>query len=304
MEELVFYNLVYFLFAFFLIYPPTEVQLVGFSIPSLFASVLGSEELFFVHYQISRISLTIIIHSLLPLGYYLFMGLSVADLNLFNLHEASIFWRVYLLFSVSFAVGLITLVYFWKLGEFENHPIATYLRKTLPPSSTSSWKSVANQINIEYRRVDKFSTGSSFYNRIYVTDNWLIKVNLYSLNLCQHDNLELVLTHSTELNLSIDGSPHTQLLNILVKPIANEGGSGDSFQKPFYIKLNSLEYKDFNDKINKPIQAACDIVIKQSLPDQFLDSFQSQVNLNRSFRAKRDVMSFFYFFYFLVVVFN
>jgi hypothetical protein len=279
MQDLVFYNLVYFLFSFFLVYPPNEVQLIGFSIPTLFATHLGSEELVFIHYQIARICLTIFIHSFIPIGYYIFMGLSLPELNLFDLSEVNVYWRVYLLFSISFAVGLITLVYYWKQNEFRNHPIAVYLRKADP---NHNWKQAANQINIEFRRVEKFSTGSSFYNRIYVADNWLIKVNLYSVNICNLDTIDLQLTHSTELNLSIDGSLGTQYLSILVKPC-------NLFQKPFYIQLNSLEYKDFNEKINKPIQTKCDIIIKQSLPDQFLDAFQQQVIANGSVQVKRDV---------------
>jgi hypothetical protein len=282
MEDLVFYNIAYFLFAFFLVYPPSEVQLVGFSIPTLFASYLGSEQLVFIHYQIARICLTIFIHSLLPLGYYIFMGLTSPNLNLFDLTNLNIYWKIYLLFSISFAIGLITLVYYWKQENFKNHPIAVYLQKVEP---SQNWKQTANQINIEFRRVDKFSTGSSFYNRIYVTDNWLIKVNLYSVKICNLDTIDLELTHSTELNLSVDGSLGTQYLSILVKPC-------NLFQKPFYTQINSLEYKDFNDKINKPIQTTSDIVIKQSLPDQFLDAFEQQIESNGSVQIKRDVKTY------------
>ena len=141
MEELVVFNIIYFLFSFFLIYPPTELQLLGFSIPTLFSSYLGSEQLCFIHYHIIRICLTIQIHSLLPLGYYLFMALSMPDLNLFNISELSIIWKIYLMFSVLFAAGLLTLIFYWKMNEYSNHPIVAKL-KTL--SQTNNWKQLAN----------------------------------------------------------------------------------------------------------------------------------------------------------------
>lgn len=113
MEELVFYNLIYFLVSFFLIYPPQEVQSVGLTLPTLFSSWLGSEELYFVHYHIVRTSLTIIVHSLLPLGYYLYMAFCMPELNLFPLNEAKQIWQIYFMLSLSIALGLSTLVYYW-----------------------------------------------------------------------------------------------------------------------------------------------------------------------------------------------
>jgi hypothetical protein len=170
------------------------------------------------------------------------------------------------------------------MDDFKNHPLA---KKITRLGARSNWKQVANEINIEFRRVDKFTSGSSIYNRIYLTDNWLIKVNLYSLEICQNDNINLYLTHSIELNLTVDGSPTTQLLKILVKPQQNENAL-PSF-KEFYLKLNSLEFKDFNDQLCKPIEQTNDVIIKQSLPDQFLDSFREQVVLNGKYRLKREV---------------
>lgn len=113
MEEFFFYNIIYFLFAFFLIYPPQEVQSIGLTLPVLFSSWLGSEQLCFVHYHIVRISLTLVVHSLLPLGYYLFVGFNLPHLNLFSLTHTSSWWQAYLTCSVMIAVTFSTLVYYW-----------------------------------------------------------------------------------------------------------------------------------------------------------------------------------------------
>ena len=50
-----------------------------------------------------------------------------------------------------------------------------------------------------------------------------------------------------------------------------------------HCRLNALEYKDLKDKLTTPIVNARNIVIKQSLSDQFLDAFRHQVNLNQVF---------------------
>lgn len=50
-----------------------------------------------------------------------------------------------------------------------------------------------------------------------------------------------------------------------------------------FCRLNALEYKDLKDKLTTPIVNARNIVIKQSLSDQFLDAFRHQVNLNQVF---------------------
>lgn len=170
--------------------------------------------------------------------------------------------------------------YYRSLNDYSNHPVAIKLSSF---SSHNSWKEAANEINREFRHIDKFSTGTLF-NRVYLTENWLIKVSLYTINVSNHDSMHLVLTDSTELDLSINNAPSTQFLNIVVKPIP-----GRKSFKEFKIRLNSLEYKDFCDKLQNPVQHACDVVIKQSLPEQFLDSFRRQLSLNNKYQMKRNV---------------
>ncbi len=131
MDYFIYLNIVYFLFAFFLIYPPNEVISIGFSIPTLFSSVLGSEQLHFIQYNIIRTLITIAIHSLLPLGYYVFLGLFADNSNLFDLVSTSPFWKAYLSVSVLFAIGLLSLVYYWTVCIFHYFLYGFYKQKTL-----------------------------------------------------------------------------------------------------------------------------------------------------------------------------
>ena len=281
MENLIFLNIVYALFTLFAIYPPNEVVSFGFSIPTLFASVLGSEQMHLIHYHMIRIMITLVIHSLLPLGYFIFIGTFSQESNLFDLANLSLAWKAYLSVSLLFAVGVITYVYYWKMDNFNEHPISIKLRKfSSMPTLRISWKEVASEINTEFRRVEKFTSGSLF-NQTFVTDNWLIKVGLYSVNCCRLQNLDLILTHTNEFNLNQDGNLSAQYLNILAKPTVNNGS--------FYIRLNSLEYKEFNEKLHRPVIEACDIVIKQSLPEQFLDAFREQINQNEMYQLRQEV---------------
>lgn len=283
MEQLIFLNLVYFLFGFFLIYPPNEVISLGFSIPKLFSAVLGSEQLHFIHYHMIRILITVSIHSLLPLGYFLFIGTFSEDLNLFDFVKLNVAWRFYFGFSILFATGLLTLVYYWKIDNFNNHPVVVKLQK-LPNQRSSSWQVAAGQINTEFRRIEKFIAGN-LYNQIFVTETYIIKVGLYTINVSVLNETDFILTHTSEFKLAQDDSLGTQYLNILVKPIQTDE---QNTTKPFSIRLNSFEYKEFNDKLQRPVVEASDVIIKQSLPEQFLDAFRYQINENESVRMKRE----------------
>lgn len=159
--------------------------------------------------------------------------------------------------------------------------------RTLSSNNQLTWQNEASKINIEFRRIDKFSAGS-LYNQIFVTENYLIKIGLYTINICQLQNVDLILTHTNEFKLTQGGGLGTQYLNILAKPVAIPNRP---IIKPFNLRINSFEYKDFNDKLYKPVIEACNIVIKQSLPEQFLDAFREQINQNTKYETKLEVNS-------------
>jgi hypothetical protein len=51
-----------------------------------------------------------------------------------------------------------------------------------------------------------------------------------------------------------------------------------------------LEYRDLKDKLRSPIQNARNIVIRQSLSEQFVDAFRQQVLLNPSVLCTPDMV--------------
>ena len=66
-EEFLFI-LFYILFSFCIITPPTELVQAGVTVQNVFSDYIGSEQMDFVGYHMRRSSITLIIHSLLPLG--------------------------------------------------------------------------------------------------------------------------------------------------------------------------------------------------------------------------------------------
>ena len=50
------------------------------------------------------------------------------------------------------------------------------------------------------------------------------------------------------------------------------------------FRLNAVEYSDLKDKLQTPIRAARDVVIRQSLSDRFLAAFREQVESNPVYR--------------------
>jgi hypothetical protein len=116
------------MFAFFAVYPPTEVVSFGLSIPTLFSSLLGSEHMFFIYYHMLRILVTIVVHGILPLGYFIFIG-TFSDQLLFDRAKLSIWWHIYFNFSILIALLAFSLAFYWKRNYFSQHPVAVKLKR-------------------------------------------------------------------------------------------------------------------------------------------------------------------------------
>jgi len=56
-------------------------------------------------------------------------------------------------------------------------------------------------------------------------------------------------------------------------------------------RLNAAEYSDLKDKLRSPIINARNVVIRQSLTDQFLEAFRYQVSQNEVFRKPPNMVT-------------
>ncbi|KAG7281838.1 hypothetical protein CRUP_030348 [Coryphaenoides rupestris] len=87
-------------FAFCFVFTPNEFRSAGLTVQNMFSSWLGSEDVSFVQYHVKRTSITLIIHSSLPLGYYAGMCITAPEKNLAYIHVVSAGWLAFLVLSL------------------------------------------------------------------------------------------------------------------------------------------------------------------------------------------------------------
>ena len=67
-ESEVLFSLVYIVLAICFIFTPKEFKTAGLTVQSIFSSYLGSEDFDFVRYHIKRTTITVLVHSFIPIG--------------------------------------------------------------------------------------------------------------------------------------------------------------------------------------------------------------------------------------------
>ncbi|GFR96538.1 E3 ubiquitin-protein ligase TM129-like [Elysia marginata] len=273
MDTTVLVTIVYCFFAGIFVAPPTEFVSAGITIQNLLSGWLGSEDFNFIYYHIKRTSATVIAHSFIPLGYYLSLGLFAPEQTLFSLDQVEAGWLLFLVISLLLPGLSCICVLYWHRKKWDYHPLARQL--SLLGDANSTWRSVASSINVEFRRVDKFTSGTPS-RLVAVTDSWIIKTSTYSVNVAHQNDIHLSLSDSEEHALSYQNQMAVQYLNIQVSPV-------ESGLKPFSIRLNSLELGDLKEKLQAPIRNARNIVIHQSLSDRFLQAFTETIQQNSVF---------------------
>lgn len=134
-------TLCYCLFTASDIYPPTELVTAGFTIPQLFEGLLGSENVNFVSYHMRRTSITMVVHSFLPIGYWfaLFLGGWRSEWLLFTF---TCCWMIVLLFAYK--------IICWWENKKQAHPVVRTLLPYVPEGS--DWRVVAADLNAEFKK--------------------------------------------------------------------------------------------------------------------------------------------------------
>ncbi|XP_076005343.1 E3 ubiquitin-protein ligase TM129 [Genypterus blacodes] len=268
------FTLAYAVFAVCFVFTPNEFHSAGLTIQNLFSQWLGSEDVCFIQYHIRRTSITLLIHSALPLGYYMGMCIAAPEKNLGYIHQVSESWRVFLLLSICIQLASWTLVIYWSRHHWYNHPISRSLQAhTLPPHFGRG--AVASSINTEFRRIDKFATGAPGA-RIIITDTWVLKVTTYHVYLALQSDCHVTVTESRQHHLSPDSTTPTQMLSLRVDSI-------NPAVRSFDIRLNSTEYVELREKLHAPIRNAANVVIHQTISELFLETFRAQVELNQPY---------------------
>ncbi|KAF1384394.1 hypothetical protein PFLUV_G00119680 [Perca fluviatilis] len=266
------FTLAYIVFSLCFVSTPNEFRSAGLTIQNLFSSWLGSEDVGFIQYHVRRTSITVLVHSALPLGYYMGMCIAAPEKNLGYIHQVSDSWRAFLLFSICLQLTSWILVIYWSHRHWHNHPISRALQAHIQPPYYS-WGSVATSINDEFRRIDKFATGAPGA-RVIITDSWVLKVTTYHVYMALQSECHVTVTESRQHQLSPDSASPTQILTLRVDSI-------NPAVRPFDIRLNSTEHAEFREKLHAPIRNSANVVIHQTISELFLEIFRAQVDLNQ-----------------------
>lgn len=282
------YTLIYSLCAFLSIFPPHEFKSAGLTIENLFHNYLGDQNISFVLYQLRRIALTKCIHAALPTIYM--FGLTLLKYPASSEHGAfeylssvvSLGKSSYLeVVFLTLSLGLLVYVFTSHVVViFNDWSLDGFARELASHSTRGSWREVAASVDTEIRRVDKFRSviGNT---TLYVTETWLIQVNMYGVDLMQQNDIKLDLCKAEEFTLSPESSTGSQFVEILV---SSERNSENSFK----IRLNSMDFRDLKDKVRAPVENARQIVIQQSLSEKFIQAFFETVSANPTSQQNED----------------
>ncbi|CAK9824101.1 E3 ubiquitin-protein ligase TM129 [Anthophora retusa] len=286
MSAFFFYTLFYILISGCIIYPPTEFVSAGLTIKDIFSNWLGSENEFFTQYHIRRSVVTLFIHSMLPFGYtfglILFGHLDVTKILLGHAN----LWLIFITCTVLIPLYISCKILIWSMNNWKKHPIAqniaVYCNRTNNNSNRVSWTTVASDINIEYRRIDKIIINTNSVTCIIATDNWIIKVLPYKIMVAHQSDAILIVNKSDTHEMSPMTRGEVQFINIEVK-------STRIGAQPFDIRLNALNFTNLQEKVSRPITILQNITFHKTLLDKFIDSFKEQVQENPYYECAEEV---------------
>eukprot|EP00116_Pleurobrachia_bachei_P005647 sb/3465909/ len=250
------------------VFPPTEFHSVGLSIESFFSRWLGDESLHFTKYHVKLTTTRLVVHSLLLPGYYLMSTL---------FFDATDFTPLPFLLTILPSITASVLAIYWhSLGTWSAHPLCKIL--AAHAQRPHDWRTVANALATEFRRVDKFVHGRG-WGKIVVTDTWIVRCGLYTVSAAYQPDIHLLIESTSEYT-----DPTTQqtvqYVNINVSSI-NEACHN------FSIRLNSLDFDDLKAKLSAPLLNVRNVVFHQTLSDKFELAFRDEVSQNGLYQNSR-----------------
>jgi len=285
----VIFSIFYTIFCTGFLYQAKEFASAGIS-PEGFLSFrdwIGSEEIRFFQYHLKRTTGTLVLHSLLPLGYFLGYSYftSVVDRKYATILT---FWSHFptfytaLVISILVPLALLSLSWYWSLNNWERHPFMAYLKKV---STGGNLREMIADIETEFRRVDKMCVQTNPLTKVVVTDNWILVMGAWpwSLRISHQSEVRLELSSCDSHSISTEGEiGGTQFLNITVVNRRPEVGS-------FIFRLNSLEYQNLQDKLASVIENVANIQVYKTVSERFVDVFKEHVSQNPPAEAQHEL---------------
>ncbi|KAK3912130.1 E3 ubiquitin-protein ligase TM129 [Frankliniella fusca] len=282
----VYFSLFYVVLTLCIIFPPPEFKSAGLTLEAIFQKWLGSENEMFIQYHVKRTTMNLFLHSMVPFGYILGLeyvrAYSYADVEQQLLPTWSYSWKIYVVTATLIPLTVCALFFWWFPNLWRNHPISRKLAVYANPGAT--WWAVASDINIEFRRVNKITIQSSSVVRVVATDNWVIKISPYTLDVAHQSDTALILSSADVHPWSPHINDNVQFVNIEVKPTRQNA-------QPFKIRLNALDLKDLQNRITRPITVLENVRVQGSLIDRFLETFSDEVAKNPVYSTSEELES-------------
>lgn len=285
-ESAILFTIFYALLCFCIVYPSTEFVSAGLTVDHVFSSTLGSETMTFVQHHIRRTSLNLMVHSLLPVMYIrvYFMQFDNGENDGGDedgtgaAHPVvALAWKVFIGAAIALPGLVATAIYYWSRDGWENHPIAKRLGKFCDGERLRDWRAVAISINDEFRRDSRVVIRMNPLSRIVVTESWILKTGPYWINVAAQEDTAMVAYKSDTHDVSQEAFETVQYVNIAVKP--TRPGI-----REFNIRINALDFKDLQDRINRPITILSTVKFHRTVLDRFVDVFKEQVSQNPRYR--------------------
>lgn len=194
--------------------------------------------------------------------------------GLFDL-SIGIYWHAYSSVSILTVIAALTIIYYWQMSDWANHPIVQDLKVYVNRGDVmSSWRVRASEIGNEFRRIDKYTTTYIGWSRVIVTENWIIMTSLYRIKIARQDKVTVAVMQAEEHDISPEFNSSVQYLHLRIKPTIRRD------LKPFHARILSTEFKELKDATRTTIITLPNVNILQSVDELFLRAFREQVNKN------------------------
>uniref|UniRef100_A0A914IA65 Uncharacterized protein n=1 Tax=Globodera rostochiensis TaxID=31243 RepID=A0A914IA65_GLORO len=207
-SEFLFFLLLSVFFSLLLILPSDALHSAGFTIPKIFANLLGDERFNFVEYHLRRTLLTAFVHSAIPFICFVGLELSVEQPVFSLIPNNFIQWAA--LFSVLIATASIAILSLYRGNNWERHPFVQTLKRL---SENGNWQLIARELNDEVRAPQLYSILYKDCSRVLVTHLWLIKITNYAVKLAPISDSQFLVIRSSPLQQTLSGQQNFPLVD-------------------------------------------------------------------------------------------
>lgn len=278
-EVFVIYSLIYFILAFCFVYKTDLFISLGLTVENLFITYLGREQDNFIMYHIKRTCITTILHLSIPYGF--FTGLSIFKAQkYFVMLVGEVSWQIILFGSLSIPVYELFNLIFQYRQAWNFHPVVKKL-KLFKNEHHNSWISVCNEINNEYKQLDKTILHCGNRMKLVLTRNWIVKVGSYDLDFANQNDSKLIVysadTHDTGNN---GHSSVVQFVNVKVLYLNQT--------REFRFRLHAFDFKDLREGVHCPVEVSKNVTFYQTKTDEFLEIFKDFIRNNPTYSYENE----------------